>query len=101
MPGSGRRRGRAFSAISEPPGRSGASHSSQARHRTKSAASAAKAASRTFLRAKLQGDLRETLALRDAQLALVVGDRKIVADAGEVAGAVRRAAGSRGVEAGL
>src|SRR5947207_14498390 len=48
MPPSGAASGRAFSASSEPPGRSGASHSSQASESTISATSAAAASARTL-----------------------------------------------------
>ena len=46
-------------------------------------------------------DFGQPAALRDAQRALGVGDRQIVGDAGEMAGAVGRAAGARGIQFGV
>src|SRR3954468_1799390 len=100
MPFRGRESGSAFSATSDPPGRSGASHSSQATHTTMSAKSTAEARlCRMRLSGKLECDLREPLALRNAQRFLVLGHRLVVGDTGEVTRPIRCAAGARGVQA--
>src|ERR1041384_6416494 len=84
-------RGSAFRASHEPPGRSGASHSSQARHRQISSARLPSAISLS----EFESDFGKTPALGDAERALVVVHREVVTEPGKVARAVGRAARAR------
>src|SRR3569623_3853675 len=99
MPISGSSSGRAFITSPEPPGRSGASHSSQATQRKISAIRLTlDTICRIFMRSTSQG-LRQLqrrfgqpLAQCNAQRALVGAERLVVGGAGPIAGAVGGAA---------
>src|ERR1044071_8060840 len=89
--------GSAFSASQEPPGRSGASQSSHARHRQISSVRLPSAMNLS----QFESDFRKTPTLGDAERALLAAHRKVVAEAAEWARSVRRTAGACGVELGL